>query len=106
MKQQIRVSVNVSVSERALDLSEMDKDSSIEARDHRVASHFDGFGFFVVCLCVCQAFVHSSLFFCCCCSPSSPLSRYLSNLTMDDVPRHQSKVTLLRFLDFDESWRK
>lgn len=51
MKQKMRVSVNVSVSERAC----LDKDSSIEARDQRVASHFDGF--FVVC----QAFVHSTL---------------------------------------------
>lgn len=51
MKQQIRVSVNVSVSERSLGLSEMDKDSSIEARDHRIASHFDGFGFLLfVCV--------------------------------------------------------
>lgn len=55
MKQKMRVSVNVSVSERVC----LDKDSSIEARDQRVASHFDGF--FVVSPCVCQAFVLSTL---------------------------------------------
>lgn len=80
MKQKMRVSVNVSVSERAC----LDKDSSIEARDQRVASHFDGF--FVVC----QAFVHSTLLL-----PFFALP--VKQMTMDDVPRHQSKVTLLRF---------
>lgn len=84
MKQKMRVSVNVSVSERAC----LDKDSSIEARDQRVASHFDGF--FVVSPCVCQAFVHSTLLL-----PFFELP--VKQMTMDDVPRHQSKVTLLRF---------